>query len=47
VGGWVGGLTEDKGYAEVFRLITMIAIGAGVLLGLLSPLLKRMMHGVK
>jgi POT family proton-dependent oligopeptide transporter len=47
VGGWVGGLTEDLGYAEVFKVITMIAIGAGVLLGLVSPLLKRMMHGVK
>jgi POT family proton-dependent oligopeptide transporter len=47
VGGWVGGLTEDRGYAEVFRMITIVAIGAGVLLGLVSPVLKRMMHGVK
>jgi POT family proton-dependent oligopeptide transporter len=47
VGGWVGGLTEDLGYAEVFKVITMVAIGAGVLLGLVSPVLKRMMRGVK
>ncbi len=47
VGGWVGGLTEHRGYAEVFKLITVIAVVAGVVLGLLSPLLKRMMHGVK
>jgi POT family proton-dependent oligopeptide transporter len=47
VGGWVGGLTEHRGYADVFKLIALIALGAGVLLGLLSPLLKRMMHGVK
>ena len=47
VSGAVGGLTEDKGYAEVFKIITLIAIGAGVFLGILSPLLKRMMHGVK
>jgi len=47
VGGWVGGLTEHRGYAEVFKLIAIIAVAAGVVLGLLSPFLKKMMHGVK
>jgi POT family proton-dependent oligopeptide transporter len=47
VGSWIGGLTEDRGYADVFKLITIIAVVAGVLLALLSPFLKRMMHGVK
>jgi len=47
VGGWVGGLTEHRGYADVFKLIAIIAVVAGVVLGLLSPLLKRAMHGVK
>jgi POT family proton-dependent oligopeptide transporter len=47
VGGWVGGLTEHSGYAAVFKLIAIIAVAAGVLLGLLSPFLKKMMHGVK
>ena len=33
-------------YTEVFTQVGMVAIGAGVLLVLLSPLLKKWMHGI-
>ncbi|MEQ9324329.1 MAG: oligopeptide:H+ symporter, partial [Polyangiaceae bacterium] len=33
-------------YTEVFTQVGMVAIGAGVLLVLLSPILKKWMHGV-
>jgi len=45
-GGMVGGMTEDHGFGTVFWWIGATAVGAGVLLMLLVPLLKRMMHGV-
>ncbi|MFQ5429905.1 MAG: peptide MFS transporter, partial [Phycisphaerae bacterium] len=37
----------DAGYEEVFRILVYVGIGAGCLILLLSPLLKRMLHGVK
>jgi POT family proton-dependent oligopeptide transporter len=46
-GGWVGGLTQDHGFATVFKGVA-IAVGvASVLLFVLTPIVKRMMHGVK
>ncbi len=46
-GGWVGGHTEDLGFTQVFWYITLAGVGSGFLLIILTPLLKRLMHGVK
>jgi len=48
----VGGVAVDPGaqlraYTEVFQLFGWIAVGVGVVLFVLSPVLKRMMAGVK
>ncbi|MCO6435681.1 MAG: peptide MFS transporter [Phycisphaerae bacterium] len=45
--GIIGGWTEAEGFAYVFRFIGIVAVGAGVLLFLLTPPLKKMMFGVK
>jgi len=44
---WVAGTSEGGSFAQVFMRITLISAGGAVLLFLLVPLLKRMMHGVK
>lgn len=46
-GGWVGGRTEHYGFDVVFKYIALTAVASGVLLFLLVPVLKKMMHGVK
>jgi len=46
-GGVVGPMTAKLGYAPVFLRIGAMAGGAALLLFLLTPLLKRLMHGVK
>jgi len=46
-GGIVGPLTEKHGFAQVFLGIAGIIGAAAVLLFLLTPLLKRSMHGIK
>jgi len=46
-GGMIGGMTEDYGFDAVFWGIGIACIVAGVLLFILTPILKRMMHGVK
>ena len=38
---------HDAGYEPVFTVLVYVGIGGGVLILLLSPLLKRMMHGIK
>lgn len=45
--GWVGGRAADEGFAAVFQFIAISTGIVGILLLLLSPLLKKMMHGVK
>lgn len=44
----LGGTAQDSlaGYVEIFETIGMIGVGAGVLLLLISPLLRRGMHGI-
>jgi POT family proton-dependent oligopeptide transporter len=46
-GGTIGPLTEHYGFGPVFLGVAGIAGGAAVLLFLISPLLKRGMHGIK
>jgi POT family proton-dependent oligopeptide transporter len=46
-GGAVGPLTKQHGFAPVFLGIAGVIGGAAVLLLLLTPLLKRQMHGIK
>ncbi|MEW6198798.1 MAG: peptide MFS transporter [Planctomycetota bacterium] len=46
-GGTVGPMTQRYGFAQVFLCIAGLTGAAAVLLFLLSPLLKRGMHGVK
>jgi POT family proton-dependent oligopeptide transporter len=46
-GGAVGPLTEKHGFATVFLGIAAVIGAAAVLLFLLTPLLKRLMYGVK
>jgi len=45
--GRVGGMTEDHGFGAVFVGIAATTGAAALLLFVLSPLLKRMMHGIK
>ncbi|MBX9622825.1 MAG: oligopeptide:H+ symporter, partial [Gemmataceae bacterium] len=57
VGGWIGGESaapegstreETMNYAlDVFNNVGLFAVGSGVLLLVLSPLLKKWMHGVR
>ncbi|HNQ24898.1 MAG TPA: peptide MFS transporter [Phycisphaerae bacterium] len=46
-GGKVGPLTEQHGYGPVFLGIAVLIGAAAVVLFVLSPLLKRLMHGIK
>jgi POT family proton-dependent oligopeptide transporter len=47
VGAIVGRSVETMGYGEVFKWIGVTTVGAGVLLLILTPFLKRMTHGLK
>jgi POT family proton-dependent oligopeptide transporter len=40
-------VTASAKYGELFQLMMWIGIGSGVLYFLLSPLLRKWMHGVK
>jgi POT family proton-dependent oligopeptide transporter len=46
-GGIVGPMQEKHGFAPVFLGITAIACGSAVLLMFMTPVLKKLMHGVK
>ena len=46
-GGEVGSRIQKMGFADVFLFIGGLIIGSAVLLFILTPLLKRLMHGVK
>jgi len=45
--GFVAGKTEHYGFKTVFLWIAILEVAAGVLLFSLTPLLKRLMHGVR
>jgi len=46
-GGAIGKLTKSHGYSWVFMLIAAICAGASVVLFILTPALKKRMHGLK
>jgi POT family proton-dependent oligopeptide transporter len=46
-GGMIDEITEQYSLSTFFLIFTVIPIGAGVLVALLNPLLKKLMHGVK
>ncbi len=46
VGGMIDQITESYSLATFFGIFTLVPIAAGVLVMLLNPLLKRLMHGV-
>ena len=46
-GGMIDEITEQYSLSTFFLIFTVIPIGAGILVALLNPLLKKLMHGVK
>ncbi len=46
-GGMIDQITEKYSLSSFFLIFTLIPIGAGVVIMLLNPLLKRLMHGVR
>ncbi|WP_029037780.1 peptide MFS transporter [Salinimicrobium xinjiangense] len=46
-GGMIDEITEQYSLSTFFLIFTIVPIGAGVLVALLNPLLKKLMHGVK
>jgi len=47
LGGMVDQIKEDYSLSTFFLIFTIIQIAAGVLVAVLNPLLKKLMHGVK
>lgn len=47
LGGMIEEVTEKYDMTTFFLIFTLIPIGAGVIVGLLNPVLKKLMHGVK
>lgn len=46
-GGMIDEITERYDLSTFFLIFTIIPIGAGILVAILNPLLKKLMHGVK
>ena len=46
-GGMIDEITEKYSLSTFFLIFTLIPIGAGVIIMILNPLLKRLMHGVR
>lgn len=47
LGGEIENITEEYSLSTFFLIFTIVPIAAGVLIMLLNPLLKKLMHGVK
>lgn len=47
LGGMIEEVTKEYNLMTFFLIFTIIPIGAGVLVGLLNPLLKKLMHGIR
>lgn len=47
VGGMINEVSEAYGLSTFFLIFTIIPVAAGVLVALLNPILKRLMHGVR
>ncbi len=46
MGGMIDQITAESSLSDFFMIFTVVPIGAGVLIMLLNPLLKKLMHGV-
>lgn len=47
MGGMINEISEAYDLSTFFLIFTVVPVGAGILVGLLNPLLKRLMHGIK
>ena len=47
VGGQIESITEQYDLTTFFLIFTIIPIASGILIGLLNPILKKLMHGVR
>ena len=47
LGGIIEQVTQQYDLSTFFLIFTVVPIGAGILVGLLNPLLKKLMHGIK
>ena len=51
IGGWTASyidpISEEYGLSTFFLIFTLIPVGAGIVMLLISPMIKRMMHGIK
>ena len=47
IGGQIDQIVESHSMSYFFMIFTFIPIGAGVLLMFLTPVLKKLMHGVR
>lgn len=47
LGGMITEVTEKYDLSTFFLIFTLIPVGAGILVALLNPLLKKLMHGIK
>ena len=47
LGGNMDSIVQDKGLSYFFLIFTLVPIGLGVISALLTPVLKRLMHGVR
>ena len=46
MGGMIDSITADYSLSTFFMIFTLVPIGAGILVSILHPLLKKLMHGV-
>jgi POT family proton-dependent oligopeptide transporter len=47
MGGMIETITDQYSLTTFFLIFTIVPIGAGLIMILLSPLMKKLMHGVK
>jgi POT family proton-dependent oligopeptide transporter len=51
IGGWTASyidpISEEYGLSTFFLIFTLIPVGAGVVMLMLSPMIRRMMHGIR
>ena len=47
LGGMIDKITAEYSLATFFLIFTVVPISAGILIGILNPLLKKLMHGIR
>jgi POT family proton-dependent oligopeptide transporter len=47
MGGMIDSISEEYGMSNFFLIFTFVPVAAGIIIVLLSPVLKRLMHGVR